>query len=732
MATTGLDAPLAEAMVRRGLIAERFGEEVLAPDPPDWRQFLTEAEQDRLKETVQGRSVLVFGDYDVDGLAATAMTVLALGPLARSVSWRLPNRFLGGYGLSLATVEAAAEDGVEVLVTVDCGITAVAEVARARELGLSVVVVDHHLPGDALPQASVTISPVLAAGRPPLCGAGLALILTWALAGDGAAVLDLAALGTLADQVPLLGANRWIVQRGLAAINQSPRPGLAALLEQARLARPLSAQDLAFRIAPRLNSLGRMGSPDDGVRLLLAEGAEARTLAQRVETVNAERREGLEVIEAEGLAALADQPAEGPILLAKDGWSPGLIGILASRLAGRTGRPAVVAAVVEEQVIGSARAPLGCDVRGALGAAAGLLSRYGGHAQAAGFETTRANLPRLWQVLRRELAGPFSSRLPVDGLLPVADAASVHAAQDRLAPFGASFEPLRWMVATGAVGSVRQIGEGGRHLAFTVGTLPAVWWSAAQHLPLPPLVDVAGQLEPDPYTRQSRLAVTALRPSLWTEVAEIWLDGADQADEADPGPAEGLQLVPWPGGWPALADRPGSLLLVTADLKAAWAGRLVERDVLPFGPGLEPARWQALQEEGWVRAWVGYWPPKVAGAHTLVFLDPPTEAELGRWRAAGWRQAYLLPQPAKGAPLVREDILAAWRRLGKAGPASAGDPWTAAAAAQVLAELGLNGGERGGDRVDLLSSPTFARFGCERSCVRVTLADGEERPQAGR
>ncbi|MHB1506256.1 MAG: single-stranded-DNA-specific exonuclease RecJ [Sulfobacillus sp.] len=720
-AETGLSQPLAEVMVRRGFSAESFTQEIAEPQAPTWQQFLSEKQRQLLSQAVRGRSVLVFGDYDVDGLAATAITVLALEQVATKVRWQLPNRFQGGYGLSATAVQDAFDAGVEVLVAVDCGITAIDEATLAAELGLVMVVVDHHLPGAVLPQAAVIISPMVAPGRPPLCGAGLALMLTEALGLDGHSVLDLAALGTVADQVPLRGANRWIVQQGLRQINVSPRPGIRALLEQARVRRPIDEQDVAFRLAPRLNSLGRMGSPDDGVRLLLAEADDAKTLAQRVEMVNAERREGLAAIEAECEAAVAANPEVGPILISGDGWSPGLIGIVASRLCGRTGRPTVVAAVAEEQVIGSARGPIGSDVRRALGAAEGLLLRYGGHAQAAGFETTRTDLARLWQILRQELSDQTVPALSVDGVLSAATAPLVLTAQDQLKPFGASFEAPCWLSASGQIGGLRQIGDGGRHLAFSVDSLAAIWWGGGEQGPPPQLVDVAGGLENDPFAHRSRLVVAALRPSLWAEATDIWL-GADQDGALGSGEDGGVELLAWPHDWQALADQVGSLLLVTADLKTAWANRQVQPQVLPIGPGLAQDRFRQIEAEGWVRAWLGYLPPLKPTGQTLVFLDPPTVPEMRQWRQRGWRQAYAMAGPGKGPLLARQDVVAAWRQRGQPGPWPPIDPLTRVLAAQVLAELGLDGSEDVEQKVDLLSSPTFERFGAERRCVTVGVA----------
>lgn len=724
---TGLAGPLAEVMVRRGFDAETFNQEIARPEPPTWQQFLTDRERQELYLAVKGRSVLVFGDYDVDGMAATAITVLALRQLAGAVSWQLPNRFQGGYGLTTAAVQAAFEAGVEVLVAVDCGITATEEAALAAELGLDLVVVDHHLPDAALPQARVIISPATAPGRPPLCGAGLAFVLTEALGLDPTGVLDLAALGTVADQVPLRGANRWIVQQGLRQISTSARAGLRSLLDQARVRRPLDEQDVAFRLAPRLNSLGRMGSPDDGVRLLLAEVDEAKTLAQRVEMVNAERREGLAALVAESEAAIAANPESGPILISGTGWSPGLIGILASRLCGQMGRPTVVAAVSGEQVIGSARGPIGTDVRQALAAAEGLLSRYGGHAQAAGFETSASALPRLWEILRRELAAQEAPTLTVDGVLTAAEAALVLSAQEQLKPFGASFETPRWLRPSAEIGGLRQIGDGGRHLAFSLDALSAVWWGGGEQGSLPALVDAIGGLEDDPFAHRSRLVVASLRPSLWEQAMDIWFSGAG---EIEPSEGASLELLPWLDDWQTLADQVGSLLLVTADLSRAWARRESEPQVLPMGPGLSSGRWQEIEDEGWVRAWIGYLPPAEGMGQTIAFLDPPTVQEMQRWRARGWRQAYALPGRAKAPMLARADVVALWRQMGRVQASLPADPVKRQLSAQVLAELKLNGSEESDQKVDLLSSPTFGRFGARRHCVTVDVATVPPEPDS--
>lgn len=373
-----------------------------------------EAAARRLVQAVRERErVLVHGDYDVDGIAGTALLVEWLRALGGHAEAFVPNRLRDGYDLGEAGVARGAERGAAVLVTVDCGTTARKWVGRAREAGMDVLVTDHHRPGPELPPALALVNPSQpGCGYPnkDLCGAGVAFKvgqLTARMLGrpddEAWERLDLVALATVADQVRLSGENRILVRYGLKAATHatapSARPGLAALVAQSRATsngRPLDSGAVAYRVAPRINAAGRMGDPGEALRLLLTrEPAEAAALAGDLETANKERQHIERRIVEEAFEALDgsyDPVRDRAVVVARDGWHPGVIGIVASRIAERLHRPVVVVALEQERGRGSARSIPAFDVHDALVECREHLERFGGHRQAAGMDLRRAKV----------------------------------------------------------------------------------------------------------------------------------------------------------------------------------------------------------------------------------------------------------------------------------------------------------------------------------------------------
>ena len=351
---------------------------------------------DRLQRAIRcGEGIGLHGDYDVDGVSATAVLAETLERLGARPIVRIPHRVRDGYGLSAAAVRSLGEAAARVIVTVDCGITANAEVALATDLGIDVVVTDHHHVPTFLPAAYAVLNP-----RQPGCeygfrelsGVGVAYVLARALLEGGLpptaaeasaeALLDLVALGTIADLVPLVGENRVLVARGLRVLQGLRRPGIAALMAVAG-ARPegLSAQRVAFTLAPRLNAAGRMGDATSAYALLTAvDATAAEALAAELNTANRERQQAVGAGEAR--ARKAADPA-GPAIVVAGEYPLGIAGLIAGRLAEETGRPAVVLERGTEYCKGSARAPGGFHLAEALAACSDLLVKYGGHAQAA-------------------------------------------------------------------------------------------------------------------------------------------------------------------------------------------------------------------------------------------------------------------------------------------------------------------------------------------------------------
>ena len=367
----------------------------------------------------RGETVLVHGDYDADGQCSTAIAtrILRLGG-GRAVPF-VPHRLRDGYDLSAAGIAAAREAGATVILALDCGTTAVEAVAAARGAGMDVVVVDHHLLGPEAPAALALVNPRRpdnAYPFPDLCAAGLTFKLAQALApalglaaGTPWHLLDLVAVATVADLVPLVGENRILVRLGLKLLGGSRWPGLAALVTTAGLGTaPIHASQVAFALAPRLNAAGRVGDAGEGLQLLLTEDrTEAYALAARLERHNAERQalDQRTLAEAlEDLGAAFDPARDAGVVLARDGWHPGVVGIVASRVVERIGRPAILVAFDGEVGKGSGRSVSRCDLHRALAGCAPLLEKWGGHRMAAGVTLRRERLPAFREAFSRACA----------------------------------------------------------------------------------------------------------------------------------------------------------------------------------------------------------------------------------------------------------------------------------------------------------------------------------------
>jgi single-stranded-DNA-specific exonuclease len=373
-----------------------------------------------------GRRIRIYGDYDVDGVCATALLVRALRGLGGEVDWYIPHRVDEGYGVNEEAVRQAKAEGVDLLITVDCGSTAAKEIAFARELGLEVIVTDHHRPDGELPEA-VVLNP----WRPDcpypfkeLAGVGVAFKLVSALArarglreGEELRFLDLVCLGTVGDVVPLLGENRLFVRHGLSQLPRSRKVGVTALMAAAGIAGPVGARQVAFGLAPRINAAGRMEHAQAAVRLLLTrDQAEAEELAAYLCQQNDRRREQEQqtLAEAEELVGCeVDLSREKVIVLASESWHPGVIGIVASRLVERYHRPVLLIAVSDGQGKGSGRSIAALNLWEALRECAPVLSRFGGHHYAAGFGVAAEGVAEL----RRKVNEVAESRLSMSDLV---------------------------------------------------------------------------------------------------------------------------------------------------------------------------------------------------------------------------------------------------------------------------------------------------------------------------
>jgi len=434
----------------------------------------------------RGGTVAVYGDYDADGILGTAILREALGRFgmpggAGGVPFYVPTRE-HGYGLNKVAVRDLAADGVDLLLTVDCGISGVEEVEEARRLGMEVIVTDHHRPPDGpLPQASAVVDPWLSGAGAPgsvLCGAGVALKLAQALLGDLADQwLDLAAVATVADVVPLAGENRGLVSSRLPRLHCTRNPCLRALIEVAGLAgRELTARDLAFGLGPRINALGRMeqGRAGEAVRAFGLQSMDhALPAAREMDRANRRRQAVEEEVLAEARAQLAGALKEGArsLVATGPGWPLGVIGIAAGRLARDHGRPAAVISLGGDGIgRGSARGVPGFDLLRALGGCADVLERFGGHAGAAGFAVRAGRVGDFRRSFAAavESAGLPEKTLELDGLLSLAAVGEpvVHDLR-RLSPFGeGNPEPLLCVPGV-VVETLRRVGDG-THLKMTV------------------------------------------------------------------------------------------------------------------------------------------------------------------------------------------------------------------------------------------------------------------------
>ena len=483
----GVSETTATVLVRRGLGDRDDARAFLDAEPPGHDPFLLgdmEAAVERIRAAVRdGERICVHGDYDVDGISATVVALLTLRELGGQVEWRLPSRFEEGYGLAADTIEQLAADGVDLVVTVDCGITAVAEVARARELGLDVIVTDHHRPGDTLPDCTLVATRPSDYGCPDLCGTGVAHTVARGLLGDDhpavARSLDLVALATIADVVPLVGENRALAAAGLRALARTSRPGLQALMRAARVdPATVDSTAVAFRLAPRINAAGRLGRPDLALELLLTtDRDEADRLAAQLEELNRERQGVEERILREATSLVDAWPearrARRGYVLWHEEWHEGVIGIVASRLVERFHRPVVLVAPSAHGWKGSGRSIAEFDLHGGLAACRDHLEGFGGHRAAAGLTITEERLDAFADAFAAEADATLADvdlrpLTVVDAIVP-AGALSLDLAQelDRLAPFGLGNPEPTLLVASVEATTPATVGEG-RHLRFRV------------------------------------------------------------------------------------------------------------------------------------------------------------------------------------------------------------------------------------------------------------------------
>lgn len=755
----GLSDPVAVTLVRRGYRTPEEARAFLAADeshPPAAFGSMAAVVDTVLAAAEAGARITIHGDFDVDGVCATTIMVSTLRGLGADCDWLIPDRLADGYGLSPGNVQKLAERGTELLITVDCGITAVAEVALAKELGMEVVVTDHHQPGEELPECLILHPAIDGYPFEHLCGTAVAWKLATALRegtgmgspgtprerepGDPIPVpshdtdLDLVALATVADVVPLVGENRSLVKRGLAEMRRAQRLGLRALMAASKCEPSrLDEGDLAFRLAPRINAAGRLYRADAGVELFLTEDeGRADEIAIELSRANSERRAAEREVDGaaeKALRELPDELREAPgYVVAGEGWHPGVIGIVASRMVERHHRPVVVISLDGEGGgRGSGRSISGFDLHGALETCSEHLEGFGGHKAAAGLQLRAENL----DAFRAAFAAHASATLTaedlrrterVDAMVGGAGLGLGLAEElGQLAPFGMGNPGVRLLVPSAQVSDVRSMGEGkhsrfslhsGSHRALGVAFgKPSLGVGAEERVDATVRLEVNhwnGSVEPRVVLRELYPLQTgedAFDPAPWWErfAAEL---SREPGEWPAPGPDTGFERQRVTGAnAPAavlaeLASTGASVLALSADagLRAA-----MEMEGVRLADYLELERDSGLCAEFDHVVLVD--PPPSAEAERLVsscaaegaFLHEPwAEAE---WRFASHVLGAHLPQRPALVELFRElrevgdvggERMLAVLRGNAAAPRA---PAAVARAFRVLAELGLVAGE---------------------------------------
>lgn len=537
----GLSRVTAGALLCRGISSPAEAEAFLSVDGRDFfNPFLLpdmDLAVERLETALSRREhIAVYGDYDADGVTATALLYSYFSERGLPVSYYIPDRREEGYGLNETAVRTLAEAGVTLIVTVDCGVACAAEVELAKALGVDVIVTDHHECPPALPDALAVVDPKRPDSAYPFCelaGVGVAFKLVTALEGEGdmpgllSRFSDLVAIGSLADVVPLVSENRILVRLGLRAIRNTPRVGLKALLEKSRSTdKPLTATDLTFTAVPRINAAGRMGGAEIGVRLLLSrDAAEADALADELCATNDRRRTTEQEILKEAEALLEQTPpTPGEIcILAREGWHHGVLGIVAARLVDRYRTPFLLLSIDGAEAKGSGRSVEGVSLFDALSAVSGELKQFGGHAQAVGLTVETDKIDNLRRAINE--GRPALTAAPPEYLLDyVAELRELTVPVARelltLEPFGAGNPPPQIGVFGAELLDLRPVGADGRHLKLRLGdktgSIDCIGFSMGELTEsfFPgDAVDVVGELEENEFRGKSspQLNIKAMR-----------------------------------------------------------------------------------------------------------------------------------------------------------------------------------------------------------------------------
>jgi single-stranded-DNA-specific exonuclease len=756
----GVSAVTAQVLVRRGFDDPAAARAWLAADeahPPSAFAGMDAAVALIRDHIARGSRIVIHGDYDVDGVCSTAILVRALRALGAQPAWYLPSRSEDGYGLRPHTVQRLAAQGTQLLITADCAITAVDEVAMARAAGMDVLVTDHHSPraDGALPDAPIIHPAICGYPFPDLCAAGVALKVAEALGAPTAAEdLDLVAMATVADVVRLHGENRRLVRQGLQALRTTRKPGLRALLAVSKCdPLRLDAATIAFRLAPRINAAGRMTRADAGLELALTEDPQrAEAIAEELDRVNVERRAVEQRMLWEADAQAREQAGAYAIVVAAEGWHPGVAGIVASKLVERHHRPAVVIALDGQTGTGSARSITPFDLLGGLNACAEHLERHGGHRAAAGLEIRADEI----EAFRAALDAHARCVLSAEDLIPVQRVDAIAAGGDlghalaeeleRLQPFGHGNPSVALLLPAARLRDPRAMGDGGQHVRFTVesGGVRArgVAFGCDGRMPVDPETpaDVIAALELDGWggSVEPRLVLRHAQPCAPAAITVVgepepdsWLRAA-LAPPATPAPAPAVRPAPADrrdrgvaGTLAALVAGGEPVLAVCADVPARLPGLRTRLG------GFALCSWAALEAD-----------PALAAPYAhVVAIDPPaSRAALAHVTVLAWGRPELdfAVQIHEREYRLRDPLTALYRALRDAGAAE-GDRLTALLRGEgtprshrlagrllaVLAELDLVRVDRDAGRVDV---PPAQRTELERSAV---YRDAQRRLEEG-
>jgi single-stranded-DNA-specific exonuclease len=485
----------------------------------------------RTREAIeQGEPILIYGDYDADGVTSTSIMIHTMRMAGATFQYYIPNRFTEGYGLNLDALIKAAENGFSLVITVDTGISAVHEVEKAKELGLDIIITDHHEPPSQLPDAYAVVNPKKPGCTYPfnmLAGAGVAFKFAHALLGEFPhQLLDIAAIGTIADLVPLIDENRLIAKLGLQAIDRTANPGIQALKKVCGVEGKTTAYDIGFGMGPRINATGRLETADRAVKMLVTDKSEeAEKYAQELDELNKERQELVESIAEQAIAMVLAMPEDerNVIVAAGEGWNEGVIGIVASRLVEKFYRPAIVLSIHEDglKAKGSARSIAGFNMYEALVTCDDILPHYGGHPMAAGMTLALADVQELRRRLN-QVAGEWLTEedytpvTRVDAQCSLEDASLETIEQLRLlAPFGMGNPSPRILIEKVELANARTIGRDQNHLKCQIRqgetSLDGIAFKMADIIPdlsFMPKVRVVGELNVNEWNNTRRPQIT--------------------------------------------------------------------------------------------------------------------------------------------------------------------------------------------------------------------------------